>query len=182
MSKDIKELLKNVESLDAEKDLPSLLSRLRRSLVMALVELELFNAKEAATSITSVQEKSENSSSDPEAIDKLAEICTTKTKEGSRLFLLHRPTEDYEYDKSVSEGGFTTEEETEWIPDYMTSEREQKGENPLVSCWVQEDSIVVKNPLPNTGTWGELGENPHFEKYRVSVKPGTYKIYQELKQ
>lgn len=119
-----------------------------------------------------------------QALDNLEEISTHKQdKTGKRWFLLHRATQDYEYEKSKLEGNeFRTEVDTEWTADYMKSEDKKEGANPTVSCWISESDIKnIPNPHINVGTWGDLGKNPFASKYKVVVKPGTYNIHQEYR-
>lgn len=120
----------------------------------------------------------------PEALERLAEFATTKKEGEVWYYLLHRGTVNYEHEDSATDDGnwFETTEETEWVPEYMEGERDQKGVNPVVSCWIDEGRIIkVLGAQENNGTWGELGKNPHAHEYRVVVAPGKYKIYSELK-
>lgn len=124
----------------------------------------------------------EHDISHSEALDNLEDIATTrKNDSGKREFLLHRGTKDYEYEKGKDGDEFEAEE-SEWVPEVMSGEVNQKNKNPVVSCWIPEGDIKeIPNPYPANATWGELGANPHRFKYKVIVKPGKYEIYQELK-
>jgi len=118
-----------------------------------------------------------------ESLKELENIATTKTVEEVKYFLLHRPTENFEYANSAENVEFETTEETEWFAEYMTGEINQEGQNPVVSCWVEESKIIgSEKPHSNTGAWGELGKNPYAEVFSVIVKQGKYQIYQELRQ
>jgi len=67
--------------------------------------------------------------------------------------------------------------------DQDRSEATVKGANPVVSCFVPSASITeIKHMQSNTGTWGNLGQNPHKNMATIVVKPGKYEIYRELKQ
>ena len=125
---------------------------------------------------------SDHDISHPEALNNLEDIATSrKDEDGKRDFLLHRGLKDYEYEKG-KEGDQFTAEESEWVPEVMSGEADQKNDNPVITCWIPEDSIKeIPNPYPNNSTWGELGSNPHRYKYKVIIKPGKYEIYQELK-
>jgi hypothetical protein len=126
---------------------------------------------------------SQNQPPKTKQIDILEEFATTRQNDQQTEYLLHRGTEDGEYDASaVSDHDFKTTKETSWVAEYMAGEADQKDKNPVVSCWIPEDSIIrVDNAQGNNGTWGELGTNPHGQKFKVIVKPGEYKIYSELK-
>lgn len=126
-----------------------------------------------------------------DALDELETIATTKKdKDGKRTFLLHRLTADFEYQKAIRESReYETSEPTTWLAQFNSADQAQDisapggGANPVVSCWVPEaDVLRIPNGLPNTGTWGELGKNPHSHEYKVIVKPGKYELYQELKE
>lgn len=119
-----------------------------------------------------------------EALDELEKMSTMrKGIDGKREYLLHRATEDFEYEAAAGGNDYATTDDTEWAPEYMSGQNEQEDQNPVVSCWIPEDQIrEVPNAVGNTGTWGELGKNPHAAKYKIVVKPGTYTMHQELRQ
>lgn len=117
------------------------------------------------------------------ALKELGEIATTKTENDVEFYLLHRPTENFEYGENAEINEYETEDTTEWYAEYMSGEINQEGQNPVVSCWVPEDKILgSRKPHGNTGAWGDLGKNPFADTFKVEVKPGKYKIYQELRQ
>lgn len=118
------------------------------------------------------------------ALDQLEEITTCqKDVKGNRTFLLHRPTVDFEYQKYEDGRFYETKDKTEWFAEYETGRALQESDNPVISCWIPEDSIDhIPTPHANTGTWGDLGENPFAHKYKVVVKSGEFEIYQTLKQ
>ena len=123
-----------------------------------------------------------------QAIEELKSIAGVRWEIGGTAeFLLHRLTEDGEYNKSVGvDRSFTTTKNTSWVPIFETADREMDqtgGTNPLVSCWVP-GALIHSIPVgaPNTGTWGTMGKNPHSSQYEIIVKPGKYELYQELKE
>lgn len=130
------------------------------------------------------QPKEEKSGNLKEALNNLEEFTTVKKdKEGKRTFLLHRPTPDFEYGKSAEDNIYETSEKTDWIAEIEAAEDQQQKKNPVVSIWVPEDKIAdISGADANTGTWGNLGTNPHATKYKIWVSPGKYEIYQELRQ
>jgi hypothetical protein len=118
------------------------------------------------------------------ATDQLEEITTCqKGLDGARTFLLHRPTPNSEYQDSIDGGFYEPKEKTEWVAEYEVGRSLQESDNPVISCWVPESAIDhIPTPHDNTGTWGDLGDNPSSHKYRVIVKPGKFEVYQTLKQ
>ena len=119
-----------------------------------------------------------------EALDRLESLTSTqKNKDGKRIFLLHRPTPDFEFEKFAKDNVYSTTENTEWILEIEAAESQQKEKNPVVSCLVPEDSVDhVLGAQENTGTWDKLGVNPNTTKFKIVVKPGKYQIHQELRQ
>lgn len=116
---------------------------------------------------------------------------TSKMDGDKKLYLLHHATTGNEYEKSVddaesaeeSSNEYKTSVDTEWSVTNNGGDDLAIGKKPVVSCWIPESSIKeMKNAVENTGTWGEMGENPFIEEFRVVVKPGTYTIYSELKK
>ena len=129
-------------------------------------------------------------------------ICPVIKK---RIFLLHRPTADFEYNKSKraatvrspepkepegTQGSDNTETypdyetkiDTNWVIDSVLSEKIRMGKNPIVSVWVPETHIKdVRGGQQGVGAWGDLGANADKNIVTVVVKPGIYKIYSELK-
>jgi hypothetical protein len=119
-----------------------------------------------------------------ESLDNLEKVATNrKDKSGKREFLLHRPTVDHEYEKSIQEGGqFQTTEKTEWFVEYVSGEKRQDSFNAVVSAWIPEDAVSeIPHPYLAADTWSGLGKNPNACKYTAIVAPGKYKIYGELK-
>jgi len=125
-------------------------------------------------------------------LDNLEEFTTVrKTAKGDkREFLLHRLTADFEYEGAADGMNYTTKASTSWTAEVGVADLKQdrseaalKGANPVVSCFIPEDQISgVTGGQSNTGTWGSMGQNPHKNSYAITVKPGKYAIYQELKQ
>jgi hypothetical protein len=137
------------------------------------------------------------------AVNKLCQ----KTKKN--VFLLHRATTDFEYDKSVQPSDlgeqnhtntelpnsestaiadnvnnlcFESKTDTEWVVDFSIAEKLRIGENPIVSAWIPEDEIKdVSGSQKNKSTWGEMAVNPQIQTVTVTVKPCKVKIYSELK-
>jgi hypothetical protein len=105
---------------------------------------------------------------------------TTKTTQ----ILLHRPTEDFEYQNSArKENIYETTKETTWLAEFPNATNNQKANNPVVSVWVPEKDIVkITGAKDNTGIWGDLGKNPHSQEYKIHIKPGKYELYMELRQ
>jgi len=135
------------------------------------------------------EEPKDNTSEKPElthkeALGNLEKVATNrKLVSGQREYLLHRPTVDFEYEKSAVDGKYETTENTEWVAEYMPAEGQQNGANPVMSIWVNEKDVVeIPFPHVNSGTWGELGKNPFASRYKAIVGPGIYEIYQELKK
>ena len=118
-----------------------------------------------------------------EAIERLLNFAKTRTVDNKKEFLLHRGTEDYEYEKSFEHPNmFNVLEDSLFFADADGGEEFKKQKNPVVSIWVPEDKIEVQNPKPNTGILGDHGKNPHAESYQVKVKPGKYQIYSEISE
>ncbi len=117
-----------------------------------------------------------------DALEYLKDVAINRVSDGNETeYLLHLPTQDFEYEKCKDEAHFNAEER-EWVPEVMISELNRDNKNPVVSCWVPESSIKeIPTPLAPNGTWGDLGKNPHRFRYKIIVKPGKYEIYQELR-
>lgn len=126
-----------------------------------------------------------------------------------RVFLLHRPTVTFEYDKAKTEPDverpyptntslpnsdsiaqkstentveYTTYKDTEWLVDPVVAENNRNNKNPIVAVWIPESDIKdIKGSKQGIGAWGELGANADKDIVVVIVKPGKYKIYSELK-
>jgi len=120
-----------------------------------------------------------------ESLDNLEQFATSRKdqKTNKREFLLHRATKDFEYEGAADGNAYTTKEDSEWAAEYIPAENKQDGSNPVISVWVPEDFVKAMPYAPgNTGTWGDLGKNPNAGKYKITVKPGTYEIHQELRE
>lgn len=115
------------------------------------------------------------------SLDHLDDIATTRKNNNTTEYLLHRGTLDYEYENNIEEPNHYIINDL--LPFYAYSdggEELRQGNNPVVSIWVPKDKIQILTPREKTGTWKELGENPHQNKYKVNVLPGKYEIYKEL--
>lgn len=166
-------------SAELEKVLADL-EVIKKALASLLLAKELSNVQELLGTKPTSDEKPALSRA--EALDELAKMCAVNTVDGKRVFTLSRATEDYEYEKSAKDGDWITDKNTEWVPKYVVAEKDQQSKNPVMSCYISEDSIEsLPEAHGNSSTWGNLGENPFAHRYTVIVKPGTYKIYQELK-
>ena len=200
MDNNIKKLLEKAKSTSNSSDLTSLHKTLKEIKVLLLVSLlgkevgdlsELLGTNKTPETNREVNEIPTKEVEAPtvkpmsleETLEELKDLATTKTENEIVLFLLHRPTQGMEYKRSADELDFTTSEPTEWYAEVMSGELGQTEQNPVVSCWVPKANITgAADARANTGTWGDLGKNPAAESYSVMVKPGKYRIYQELKQ
>lgn len=119
-----------------------------------------------------------------EVIKRLTDIAGNRIeKDGSTSFLLHRPTAQFEYENAADGMFYTTKDNLSWFAEYMSGQNGQAGANPVVSCWIPGNNIIAGvNAQGNTGLWGDLGKNPHADQFEVTVKPGKYEIYQELRE
>jgi hypothetical protein len=120
----------------------------------------------------------------PEKIQRLRDVATKKIENDQIIYLLYRPTVEFEYENSVKGLEFITQHDTEWIADFEESSIKRDGNSPIISAWIPETQIkdVLNAFGPENNTWGELGTNPNKNKYRILVKPGIYKLHQELKK
>ncbi|MEM4379138.1 MAG: hypothetical protein QXL01_00425 [Thermoplasmatales archaeon] len=133
---------------------------------------------------TTKPEASQSDLSLAEKKERLKDVAVNKMEDDKLLFLLHRPTLDFEYENCINGSEFVTKEDTEWIADFEESTVQRIGTNPVVAVWVPAENI---KDVPNAfgsenNTWGELGTNPNKNRYRVIIVPGKYKLYQELKK
>lgn len=119
-----------------------------------------------------------------EKIERLRDVATKKTENNKIFYVLYRPTVDFEYENGLKDGYFVTTEDTEWIVDFEESQEKRNGNAPVISALIPEDSVkdVLNAFGQENSTWGDLGTNPNKDKYRILVKPGSYKIIQELKK
>lgn len=193
---DIKKLVDSVKQSN-QKDESALLAALQAILALSNL-LKLLNIDNQLNDITSkinqltgTPQPADNGPSLKDVLPLLEDVCETKVRDSKTFFLLHRFTENFEYQNSKTEDGhYNTQKDTSWSVEQGVPELEQdrseatlKGANPMVSCWIPQDAISsVKGGQANTGTWGELGENPHKNHFQIYVKPGKYEIYSELKQ
>jgi len=109
--------------------------------------------------------------------------------------LLHKPTENLEYDKSVQDTvsdqpmeenpritDFAPKEKTVWVTNFINAEKYRQNGNPVISCWIPEKNVIkVLGQNERTATWDSLSRDPQENLIRVEVEPGTYDIYQEIK-
>lgn len=161
---------------------------------LLMVEDQLTDINTKIENITGVKLDEPEGPKLSDAIAALAEAGTTRMKQfdggARREFLLHRLTENFEYENAKKVNEYKTKAETQWSVEVGVAQLAQdrseaalKGANPVISCWIPEAGIVsVSGAQANTGTWGDLGENPHKNSFSILVKPGKYEIYQELKQ
>jgi hypothetical protein len=119
-----------------------------------------------------------------EKIERLRDVATKKTENNEIVYLLYRPTIEFEYENGVKDLEFVTDSDSEWIADFDESQAKRHGDAPIISAWIPEKDVkdVLNAFGQENNTWGELGTNPNKNKYRVLVKPGTYKLHQELKK
>jgi hypothetical protein len=117
-----------------------------------------------------------------EAFEDLKHMATNEIRDGERHYILYRATEDFEYERFKVGHYYEPKEDTIWTPEYMTSQETQKKPNPAMGCWIPESSIIdIPEPFGNTSNWKESGgKNPNAFRYKLTVKPGKYEIYQEL--
>lgn len=179
--------MKSIWALRSElkKSTPSTMTVLADLLRLSAKLLELM-AKPAGEGEALVAE-GEDHPKEPtraEALEGLVKLATNRIdqKTQERQFLLHRATEDFEYEGAAGGNEYSTDQDTEWVVEFMTGEKEQEDFNPVVSVWVPESAIKeIPHALANTGTWGDLGKNPNATKYKIVVAPGTYELHTELK-
>jgi hypothetical protein len=124
------------------------------------------------------------------ALENLEQIVTNRInpKTQQKQYLLHRLVDNFE--RKDAPNIHETTQNTDWVAEGGVAELQQdrseatlKGANPVVSCWIPEASISdIVNGQNNTGTWGDLGQNPNKNHFRIVVKPGKYEIYGELAQ
>lgn len=116
------------------------------------------------------------------AFEDLKHMAANEIRDGERHYILYRATEDFEYERYKDGHYFEPKEDTIWAPEYMTSQETQKKPNPAMGCWIPESAIIdIPEPFGNTSNWKEAGgKNPNAFRYKLTVKPGKYEIYQEL--
>lgn len=197
MSADIKKLAeslpkKQTESKDALGAALRAVSALSDLVQLLLVEKQLSDVTAKIEDLTGakIALPKEDGPSFADALAALEEAGTSRMKDGKREFLLHRLTEDFEYQNAQNANEYKTAADTEWLIEVGVAQLAQdrseatlKGANPVISCWIPEDSIAdIRNAQANTGSWGAMGENPHKNHYIVIVESGKYEIYSELKQ
>ena len=132
--------------------------------------------------IGSLEREEPKSEVNEESLKLLEEAVSSKVVDNKRVFLLHRPTADFEYQECIDQAEYKTKEETFWYTTFLKAEASRTAENPVVSAWIPESSIKkIENLQANTGTWGELGENPHADRAMIMVGVGVFTVYSELK-
>lgn len=120
-----------------------------------------------------------------QAIENLKNFATNRVdlKTKQTMYLLHRATKDYEYERSIRDGSYETSEPTDWVTEFPNAEAKRIDANPVVSVWVPEQQIRdIPHPHSNTSIWGDLGTNPSEHRYTIVIKPGQYVLYQQLKK
>lgn len=203
MSEKIKQILsllsKTKESAKSASldDLLSEIQELKALVLASMIQHQLSQVSEIIKDIKKPEvsvAKPETQPSLPakEACEELAKLVTTKQDGAVRMYLLHRLTEDFEYENSIDGNTFETKDKTDWVlnadfadmnQDISGAMKPHKGVNPLVACWIPEGSIEsVPGLSANTGVWGELGSDQKSNRYVVKVKPGKFVVYSELKQ
>lgn len=201
MPSDIKKLAQSIPKAPADasvmKRLLEAVERLSGMVQLLMLEKQLTDLTSKVESLTGAKldNATPKTSQVPELsklLDNLEEFTTVrKTAKGDkREFLLHRLSADFEYENAADGMHYTTKDVTNWTGEIGVADLKQdrseatmKGANPVVSCWIQEDAIKdIPAGQSNTGKWGNMGQNPNKNHYVIIVKPGTYEIYQELKQ
>jgi hypothetical protein len=199
MTNDIKKLAQALPKMPSTAttmaSLVEAVERLSNMVSMLMLEKQLSDLTSKVESITGVKTqtvKNDNNSKDlSNLLDNLEEVTTTRRlKDGKREFLLHRLTENFEYQDAKKINEYITKQPTDWSVEIGVASLEQdrseetlKGANPVVSCFVHEDCVVgISGAQENTGTWGDMGQSPHKNKFLVKVRPGKYEMYQEISQ
>jgi len=182
---DLREEIREVKSLLKEMLLAQEIASLK-----ALIA-DLKGSKVQSTDdITSVAGETDHDSNpqdlpmqDPEsALQQLERITAMKMIDGVRNFILHRACDNFEYDNHAGKTTYDSNEETNWIADQEFADASQKGNNPVISCFIPENSI--KEVVGQSGDVGGMGEalsTPTNLEYKVVVNPGSYTIYREIK-
>jgi hypothetical protein len=161
--------------------LVGLLAKLQSLLMVMDIQTEM-EALEGLMPVTSNEQPKAQSMT--AILDELEKNTTVrKGQDGKREYLLHRPTENFEYEKSVKDQKtYQTRDKTVWGVEFVKATDQREGANPVVSLWIPENKIEsIPNAHDNVGTWGDLGANPQKGMYQVVVSPGIYEIYCELK-
>jgi hypothetical protein len=195
MAKDIKELAGSLRrgSVGGDATTKALLQAVEA--LSGLVKLMLLDKQLGALTSqvegltgTSIAPK-EDEPSLSEATENLEEVATSRIVNGGKQFLLHRLTDNFEYQKSQNGNEYTTDKDTDWTVEFGVADLKQdrseatlKGANPVISAWVPKGSVKgIQGAQDATGNFGDMGENPHKNRFVVIVKPGKYEIYQEQK-
>jgi hypothetical protein len=143
-------------------------------------------------------------------IDGLAEQVPNRANPVTkrREFVLYRATTDGEYEKcavatvspqhvaennpddprepteaQVRPNQYQTTQNTEWWVDPVSAETARVAFNPVVGCWIDEDSIAGAPGLRagQIDSFSGMGKNPAHKELKVVVVAGTYDIFSELK-
>lgn len=163
-------------NLEINKQILEALNKLKKMLLFSMLEDEVLDLK--TEMVKNPNELKESSEDNTEFLDDNADKTTDD--HNKEMFLLHRPMDMNEYQEEGNE--LTVSEGKEWWTDLNGAKKNWDGDHPLVSCWVPKDSIKVLVNDENNGTWGDLGENPNSDKQKVTVKAGTYKIQEVIKE
>jgi len=173
---DLKELFSESSDLKEKTLSVELLTEINES----LKSLKSFVIKLLLRKETKKVEESVQTTQNSDIID---DIAQSRMNENVKEYLLHRGTKDYEYQSSFEEPNmYNIKEDTEFHVVSDGGDELKTSHNPVISIWVPESKIKILTPKEKTGTWKELGENPHNENYLVSVSPGKYEIYSELNE
>jgi hypothetical protein len=192
MADDISEKFKKIQAglssgKLASNDLALIYEKLE-SIKLMLSNMQLKSELEKASGKPSGETSGETSGkaalSLDEKIDRLRGVTTNITIDNIEKFLLHRPTQDFEYEGSSIGNEFKTSGDTEWFADVAEASSHIIATNPVVSVWVPKSNIkdVPHATSKEDSNWGELGTNPSQSRYKAIVGEGTYTVYQELKK
>lgn len=120
--------------------------------------------------------------SHPQALEQLAGMTPMNVIDGVKHFLLHRASGNQEYENSIDNINYTTKENTEWMAEGELADASRIGKNPVISCFIPETSIQkVAGQGEEVGALDGIGKNPTSNEYRITVTPGTYTIYRQIK-
>jgi len=118
-----------------------------------------------------------------QALEQLAGMTSVDVADGIKHYLLHRPAGNFEYENSeASSNIYSTKEDTEWLAESELADALRVGKNPVVSCFIPEESIKsISGQGPEVGALDGIGKNPTSLEYKITVSPGTYTIYRQIK-
>ena len=171
---------------DELKELKSLVKEM-------LLKQEIANLKDLLADLKST-EKTSDSEKDPEyntdglpeqdlqeALAQLEGMTSIDVQDGVKHYLLHRPAANFEYENYADANDYETKQSTEWLAEVELAEALQVGKNPIMSCFIPESAIQsIQGQGGEVGAIAEL-KNPTSLEYRVVVKPGSYRIYRQIK-